>query len=556
MKKLFGGTGMKRNLWKVSALILSGMMLFTNVDMVALAQGISEGVIAEEITSEEETEVSEIVSEEDSEMISEEISEEVSEEVSEEISEEESEEVSEEESEETSEEDSEEVSEEESEETSEETTEEEEASEGIGEEETELAPSKYSNGEITLSNPVINEDGTIWDCIYFGNYWQTDTDKDGDFTDEEKEPIRWRVLKIDGNNALLMTDRILDGGSQVDAPWESMDVRKWLNGDETVKFHSNRSIKGTFYNNAFSVDEKNTILYTDASGEESKVSDSGDKVFILSATEIKKEEYGFTGGMSIRPFMTEFSSRYVSTCESYGYYDSTRWLLRTTETVEYLSGKEYLEFCGVGGFRDIELFSFDDDGYNGFGICPAIIIDLTKNTWKYAGKQSTEQLNNSSYADFSLISAPIENTNNCAITGYYGHAWGAYLDIPEKLNGYTVTEIKASAFSSFRGNVYGDLFFPNTIEKIEHGAFYGQNYMTIYSFPSNLQYIGGDAFYKVKYGQSKLEIPSQCTGIYSLPNLDIVTEIRITSNIEDIFILTGLDLEKFIMIVIYIYQSP
>lgn len=31
-----------------------------------------------------------------------------------------------------------------------------------------------------LSNPRIDSDGvTTWDCVYFGNYWQNDTNGDG-----------------------------------------------------------------------------------------------------------------------------------------------------------------------------------------------------------------------------------------------------------------------------------------------------------------------------------------------------------------------------------------
>lgn len=31
-----------------------------------------------------------------------------------------------------------------------------------------------------LHNPVIDENGTTtWDCVYFGKYWQDDTNKDG-----------------------------------------------------------------------------------------------------------------------------------------------------------------------------------------------------------------------------------------------------------------------------------------------------------------------------------------------------------------------------------------
>ena len=47
-----------------------------------------------------------------------------------------------------------------------------------------------------ISRPQIDENGiSTWDCIYFGKYWQNDTNGDG-ISDEndEKEPIKWRVV--------------------------------------------------------------------------------------------------------------------------------------------------------------------------------------------------------------------------------------------------------------------------------------------------------------------------------------------------------------------------
>ena len=56
-----------------------------------------------------------------------------------------------------------------------------------------------------LSNPTKDTTGnTIWDCVYFGNYYQNDVEG------KYKEPIKWRVLKVDGNDAFLLADKGLD----------------------------------------------------------------------------------------------------------------------------------------------------------------------------------------------------------------------------------------------------------------------------------------------------------------------------------------------------------
>lgn len=63
-----------------------------------------------------------------------------------------------------------------------------------------------------LSNPRVKQDGTVtWDCVYFGNYWQNDTNSDGVADqNDDKEPIKWRVLSINGNDAFLLSDKALD----------------------------------------------------------------------------------------------------------------------------------------------------------------------------------------------------------------------------------------------------------------------------------------------------------------------------------------------------------
>ncbi|MDE6567997.1 MAG: hypothetical protein K2K70_09755, partial [Lachnospiraceae bacterium] len=180
---------------------------------------------------------------------------------------------------------------------------------------------------VTLSNPVIEaEKGhVVWDCIYFGNYWQkkyipqpgnvpeegeddvVHTDDDGtkyivraDKNCYKYEPIKWRVLSVneDGTDAFVMADKTLDAKtfySDTDtrntATWENSDVREWLNE--------------TFMEAAFSEEEQEAIATTEidnlrnpyydgdieTSGEDGEPTQ--DRIYLASLDDMLKEEYGF-----------------------------------------------------------------------------------------------------------------------------------------------------------------------------------------------------------------------------------------------------------------------
>lgn len=142
-----------------------------------------------------------------------------------------------------------------------------------------------------LRNPTTNADGvTTWDYIYFGNYWQNDTNGDGVADqNDEKEPIKWRVLSVDGNDAFLLADQNLDSQPYneigKDVTWETCTLRKWLNSD--------------FLNNAFDSSEQAAIMDTIVVNEDNPFygteggNDTVDKVYLLSIAEASNTTYGF-----------------------------------------------------------------------------------------------------------------------------------------------------------------------------------------------------------------------------------------------------------------------
>ena len=70
---------------------------------------------------------------------------------------------------------------------------------------------EISAGGYGVSNPIMKNGNTTWDCVYFGNYWQNDTNGDGKADqNDNKQPIKWRVLSVNGDDAFLLADQNLD----------------------------------------------------------------------------------------------------------------------------------------------------------------------------------------------------------------------------------------------------------------------------------------------------------------------------------------------------------
>jgi len=118
----------------------------------------------------------------------------------------------------------------------------------------------------------------VGDIIQFGNYEQDNNLSNG------KEKIDWRVLAVENDKVLLLSEKILDtkpyNETDEDVTWETCSLRSWLNEE--------------FYNNAFTASEKNVIITTNVINKDNKTwgtkggNDTNDKVFLLSYEEAEK----------------------------------------------------------------------------------------------------------------------------------------------------------------------------------------------------------------------------------------------------------------------------
>lgn len=216
----------------------------------------------------------------------------------------------------------------------------------------------YAYAKDMPENPKYNENTGAgrWDYVYFGRYPQTEVTGDeltsaiknaiynenGDaivdgikYRKETRgynadkrvcyfryEPIKWRVLKNDGNSLLLLADSLLCFGlenSNKDVYYyESSVQRSILNGYDEFENERNIDFSGTdasFIDMAFYENEKEILEVQEISSE-----DVTDYVIIPSITILKGNEYGFGSDYSRIMKKTDYSlqSSYVWCYENQG----------------------------------------------------------------------------------------------------------------------------------------------------------------------------------------------------------------------------------------------
>lgn len=292
-------------------------------------------------------------------------------------------------------------------------------------------------GKYGISGPRRDSAGTVtYDCVYFGNYWQIDTNGSGKANkQDDKTPIKWRVMSVDGDNAFLIADQILDVARFDEKHsirnWSNCTMRSWLNGygeDQNADRRDYSSEGASFISNAFTKEEQAAIYTTTVVTPASPVynigggSDTKDKIYLLSDAEIANTSYGFANydaktGKSI-PFdtihfevdgdprtttiydyaklrsNTEFcggsvrgSHKNLSTVTGNGQvspYNTGSWWLRSPGMENYLA-----RAIGTSGL--VEWGSVLNYGF--YGVCPVLHLNLSKTSvWKKADTVSCKSI--------------------------------------------------------------------------------------------------------------------------------------------------------------------
>ena len=267
---------------------------------------------------------------------------------------------------------------------------------------------------ISLNNPSIENDVSTWDTVYFGNYPQT-SDGDGGF---KTEPIKWRVLSVDGNTAYLLADKILDCkifnmdvGN--DLTWGNSFLRRWLNGSYLDASNTN-----SFYDSAFTSEEKDYVVSKYNYNENPYLYGTNDKVYLLGDNEQFKQKYGFLNEAADHISKASAPTDYavnngvkVYNEEGEGYGNASYWNRDIARIYGYntLSGQTYFAFiAGARGMGPTGGYSFycievDDDTV---GVRPVINVDLSSPYLSYAGTVASD----------GIVNEPEESTTEVATT--------------------------------------------------------------------------------------------------------------------------------------------
>ena len=164
------------------------------------------------------------------------------------------------------------------------------------------------------------------------------------------EPIKWRVLNVHGDDALLVADKGLDDQKYSNASarvtWETCTMRSWLNGyDSSVNRHGTDYSSKNFINTAFTSSERSAIKTTEVVNDDNinygtdGGNNTSDKIFLLSESEVYNSStalsYGFIKNSSTNDearmckSSTYAKAMGVLSSADVSYAGNCRWWLRS-----------------------------------------------------------------------------------------------------------------------------------------------------------------------------------------------------------------------------------
>ena len=209
------------------------------------------------------------------------------------------------------------------------------------------------------------------DYIWFGTYPQND--KSG----IQYEPIKWKVLNTNSNEAFLVSDKILAkknyNDERIEITWEDSTIRNWLNGD--------------FKNTAFTTAEVGGIV--DKTIQTPGQDDTTDKIFLLSKSEA--ETY-----FSSNAERTTTSTKY-GTNDSASAHENMFWYLRDSGVNSYFS----FATCVTNSGSITNFFPVNSGNF--IGARPALCFNLNSTIFKKQNHSINFDLDGGSFKTESAL---------------------------------------------------------------------------------------------------------------------------------------------------------
>ena len=246
---------------------------------------------------------------------------------------------------------------------------------------------KTQETSINLKNPTKENGVVTYSCVYFGNYPQSDK------TGVTKEPIKWRVLSVNGTDAYLLADSLLDtqkyNESYTNVTWKDCTIRSWLNGYGSSSNSSGVDYsKDNFIDVAFTAQEQKAIKTTEVVNGSGGSENTNDKVYLASIEDMLNTAYGFTDQYGVFTAAGDVARRRYTT-----EYVNVR---KNLPNVNLVAGKKdswWLRSTGANQSTAAYVYDWGSIEKNGahvdnlFPVCPVLHLDLSKSEcWSDAGK--------------------------------------------------------------------------------------------------------------------------------------------------------------------------
>ncbi|MCR5249585.1 MAG: Ig-like domain-containing protein [Lachnospiraceae bacterium] len=259
-----------------------------------------------------------------------------------------------------------------------------------------------------------------FDTIWFGSYVQDD------ITGEQKNSIRWRVLDVSGNEALLVSDSILDvqpfhdvedRADTMDAWWHDSTLRSWMNGYDATENRAGKDYSGegdSFITKAFTTAEREALIPDTQKGEEGYSSllkerisepDTLDKVGLIGPAEINEKSYclfnryGGTASLNMRQKASNYVLVQSGALPRYWLrmmYDRNYYEESTIEYTEQLGRAFYWTSDEEIKQKANNVIYYKNEAH---GVVARIRLDLSKtDLWSFAGTTTNEGLDDFSDA--------------------------------------------------------------------------------------------------------------------------------------------------------------